>query len=131
MVGWTLSNLSAVIGGLSTSGPSRVRLVRYERFVAEPQATLDGITDWIGLERSPAIADGVADGFRPAHQIDGNRVRNQPVVRIDPEVGRSAPLGGPTGWLIRRWARVVDRLILRRVTELTPSSSPSAAPVAA
>lgn len=129
VVGWTLSNLTAVATALTTCGRSRVRLVRYERFAAEPESTLDGIIDWIGLDRSPAIADGVANGFTPSRQIDGNRVRNQAVVRIDPEVGQVAPLRGPSGWLVRRWGHLFDHLVLGRVPplELGTTSEPAVA----
>lgn len=117
VIGWTLATVTAAATGLATCGRERTRLLRYERFAGAPGPTLEGIVGWIGLEPSPALADGLADGFHPGRQLDGNRVRHRSVIRIGSPTP-VAPLGGPSGLVVRAVEALVGRVVGRLVPPL-------------
>jgi hypothetical protein len=125
IIGWTLATTAAAATGLATCGPSRTRLVRYEDLAARPRPTLDGIVAWLGLDPDPGIARGVTDGFRPRHQVNGNRVRTRPLVHIDDPSAPAPPPRGLAGLASRGATWLVDRSALRRVPRLLPVCDPA------
>lgn len=65
----------------------RTMLVRYEDLVGAPEATLERIGGFTGLNLSD-VATKVRHGeqFQPGHQIAGNRLRMKSTIRLNPDV---------------------------------------------
>ena len=118
VLGWAVAMISAVATGLGSCGPDRTVVVRYEDLASEPGPTLDAIIDWLGLDPDPGIDTGLADGFRPGHQVHGNRVKTQARIRIDPRSGASPPVTGGAGLVVGAVSAVVERLVLSRAPRL-------------
>jgi hypothetical protein len=54
MLGWTTCQHLALLA--RERAPDRVRIVRAEDVMRDPQATLGGICDWLGVERAASLA---------------------------------------------------------------------------
>lgn len=100
LLGWVLSNLTATL--LGRRFRERYLLVRYEDLVAEPSRTLRRIGGLIGLDLSGVIERVEAGGgFRPGHNVGGNRMRLERSVRLQPP---TAPAGAAPLPRRYRWA---------------------------
>lgn len=121
VIGWAVATVSAVATGLAACGRTRTAVVRYEDLANQPGPTLAAIVDWLGLAPDPGIDRGLTEGFRPGHQVHGNRVKTQDRIRIDPRSGASPPVTGGAGLAVRAVTTVVERLILRWAPGLPPA----------
>lgn len=124
VLGWALATVSAVLVARATCGPDRTHLVRHERFVADPAGHLAAAFGALGLDDDrAAIDDGVAAGFRPGHQILGNRVRSQGSVRIRAMPPTVTRLPAPARLAVAIVGNLVERLALDRVPTLVPTGT--------
>ncbi len=121
VLGWAVATASAVVVGRLVCGPDRTRLVRHDRFVADPGGQLAAIFDWLDLDPAPAaIAAGLTNGFEPRHQLVGNRVRSTGRIEVRRPAGPPARLPVLTRAVVVAVAKLVDLVVLRHVQPITP-----------
>jgi hypothetical protein len=117
IVGWSIANISATVLGLVCCGKDRTRLLRYDDFGRNPGPRLTAVHRFVGLEAdSEAVRSGLADGFKPSHQVYGNRVREQRSIVIRATAPQS--ITGPVGLVAGAVERTVNRLALSRVLDV-------------
>jgi hypothetical protein len=111
-VRWTILNLASewVCARL---GPERAMRLRYEDFVADPQAALGRIGSLIGLDLA-GVAQAASSGepLRAGHNIGGNRTKKSGYVTLRPDAQEWRESLSPAeqrlswtlmGWLMRRY----------------------------
>jgi Sulfotransferase family len=112
VVRWTVQNLAAewVCARL---GPKRAMRLRYEDFVADPQAALGRIGSLIGLDLTD-VAKAAASGepMRAGHNVGGNRTKKSGYITLRPDEQEWKSALSPAeqrlswvlmGWLLRRY----------------------------
>ena len=112
VVRWVAHNL---ISGwvCARLGPERAMRLRYEDFVADPQAALGRIGSLIGLDLA-GVADAASSGepLRAGHNIGGNRTKKSGYVTLRPDAQEWRESLSPAeqrlawalmGWLMRRY----------------------------
>jgi hypothetical protein len=112
VVRWTVQNLAAewVCARL---GPKRAMRLRYEDFVADPQAALGRIGSLIGLDLTD-VAKAAASGqpMRAGHNVGGNRTKKSGYITLRPDEQEWKSALSPAeqrlswvlmGWLMRRY----------------------------
>jgi hypothetical protein len=74
---WWVENVTRGLDAELLHGPERVRRVVYERLVAEPEETLQGLCPFLGLDYRPEMVEGTGfhvPGFTAAqHRLVGQR----------------------------------------------------------
>ena len=111
-VRWTVLNLVSewVCARL---GPGRAMRLRYEDFVADPEAALGRIGSLVGLDLAD-VADAASSGepLRVGHNIGGNRTKKSGYVTLRPDAREWEGTLSPSeqrlawallGWLMRRY----------------------------
>jgi hypothetical protein len=111
-VRWTVLNLASewVCARL---GPGRAMRLRYEDFVADPEAALGRIGSLIGLDLA-GVAEAASSGepMRAGHNIGGNRTKKSGYVTLRPDAREWRKALSPAeqrlawalmGWLMRRY----------------------------
>jgi hypothetical protein len=111
-VRWTVLNLTSewVCARL---GPERAMRLRYEDFVADPEAALGRIGSLIGLDLAD-VADAASSGepLRVGHNIGGNRTKKSGYLTLRPDAREWEGALSPAeqrlawallGWLMRRY----------------------------
>jgi hypothetical protein len=111
-VRWTDQNLAAewVCARL---GPKRAMRLRYEDFVADPQAALGRIGSLIGLDLTD-VAKAASSGqpMRAGHNVGGNRTKKSGYITLRPDEQEWKSALSPAeqrlswvliGWLMRRY----------------------------
>jgi hypothetical protein len=111
-VRWTVLNLASewVCARL---GPERAMRLRYEDFVADPQAALGRIGSLIGLDLA-GVAQAASSGepLLAGHNIGGNRTKKSGYVTLRPDAQEWREVLSPAeqrlswalmGWLMRRY----------------------------
>src|SRR5215207_2658268 len=109
---WTVLNLASewVCARL---GPGRAMRLRYEDFVADPEAALGRIGSLIGLDLA-GVADAASSGepLRVGHNIGGNRTKKSGYLTLRPDAREWEGTLSPAeqrlawallGWLMRRY----------------------------
>ena len=112
VVRWVAHNLASewVCARL---GPGRAMRLRYEDFVADPEAALGRIGSLIGLDLA-GVADAASSGepLRAGHNIGGNRTKKSGSVTLRPDAREWRKALSPAeqrlawalmGWLMRRY----------------------------
>jgi hypothetical protein len=115
IVRWVAHNLASewVCARL---GPGRAMRLRYEDFVADPQAALGRIGSLIGLDLA-GVAEAASSGepLRAGHNIGGNRTKRSGYVTLRPDAQEWRKALSPAeqrlawalmGWLMRRYGYV-------------------------
>jgi hypothetical protein len=106
-VRWTVPNLASgwVCARL---GPGRAMRLRYEDFVADPEAALGRIGSLIGLDLA-GVADAASSGepLRVGHNIGGNRTKKSGYVTLRPDgrewEGALSPAEQRLAWALLGW----------------------------
>lgn len=83
---WTVVNLAAEML-CRRVGSARSMRVRYEDFVADPDATLDRIAALVGKRGAPTRSSRSARTLSPQHQVAGSRHRMQPTITVRSDDG--------------------------------------------
>ena len=112
VVRWVAHNL---ISGwvCARLGPGRAMRLRYEDFVADPQAALGRIGSLVGLDLA-GVAQAASSGepMRAGHNIGGNRTKKSGYVTLRPDAQEWREALSPAeqrlswalmGWLMRRY----------------------------
>ena len=112
VVRWVAHNLASewVCARL---GPERAMRLRYEDFVADPEAALGRIGSLIGLDLA-GVAEAASSGepMRAGHNIGGNRTKKSGYVTLRPDAREWRKALSPAeqrlawalmGWLMRRY----------------------------
>ena len=112
VVRWIVKNLVSE-WVCSQLGPKRTIRLRYEDFVADPEAALGRIGSLIGLDLTD-VADAASSGkpMRVGHNVGGNRAKKSGIVTLRPDAQEWKTALSPTeqrlawtsmGWLMRRY----------------------------
>lgn len=94
---WAANALSIIV--YWTTRSDRRRIVRYEDFVRDPMGCLNGLSVW--LEADAAAVD--VSALTPGHIFQGNRMRLDPVVAVDPNRLGPARVGRIAALLVSPW----------------------------
>jgi len=103
---WNLANRAAELFG--RKNPGRYLRLRYEDLVADPEASLRRLEDFLEVDLSEErrrLAEG--ETFPPVHQVAGNRLRHEAVVRLMPDTAWQTQLPSHARalfWAVN-WAR--------------------------
>ncbi len=113
VVRWMVLNLASE-WVCSQLGPKRTMRLRYEDFVADPEAALGRIGSLIGLDLTD-VAEAALSGkpMQVGHNVGGNRTKKSAIVTLRPELAEEWKTAlSPTeqrlswasmGWLMRRY----------------------------
>jgi hypothetical protein len=112
VVRWIVLNLASE-WVCSQLGPKRTMRLRYEDFVADPEAALERIGSLIELDLTD-VADAAAAGkpMHAGHNIGGNRTKKSGFITLRPDAKEWKSALSPTeqrlswalmGWLMRRY----------------------------
>ncbi len=112
IIRWTVQNLATEWVCIRL-GPERTMRLRYEDFVADPEAALERIGSLIGLDLTEvASAASSGEPMRAGHNVGGNRTKKSGTItlRPDEQEWRSALSAREQrlswalmGWLMRRY----------------------------
>jgi Sulfotransferase family len=111
-VRWTERNLATELV-CARLGPKRAMRLRYEDFVADPEAALGRIGSLVGLDLTN-VAKAAASGqpMRAGHNVGGNRIKKSGYITLRPDEQEWKSALSPaeqrlswvlTGWLMRRY----------------------------
>jgi hypothetical protein len=98
---WTVLALSSLVYG--TIPRDRRTVVRYEDLVADPRGELARLSAWLGADLGAVDPERLVPG--PVFQ--GNRMRTQPIVRVDRSAGAAPSAGAFTSLVMAPWALVL------------------------
>jgi hypothetical protein len=112
VVRWIVLNLAAEWVGIQL-GPKRTMRLRYEDFVADPEAALGKIGSLIELDLT-SVANAASSGkpMQPGHNIGGNRTKKSGFIVLRPDDEEWKTTLSPReqrlawmlmGWLMRRY----------------------------
>jgi Sulfotransferase family len=95
---WVVLALSGAV--YATLPRDRRIVVRYEDVLADPQESLARLARWLGTDLSGVDPDRLV----PGTVFQGNRMRTQPLVRVDRSAAEAPPAGWCTKLLMTPWA---------------------------
>jgi hypothetical protein len=101
---WAVLALSSVV--YATLPRDRRTVVRYEDLVADPRGELARLSAWLGTDLRAVDPERLVPG--PVFQ--GNRMRTQPIVRVDPSAGVAPRAGAFISLVMAPWALVLGYL---------------------
>lgn len=103
---WNLANRAAELFG--RKNPGRYLRLRYEDVVSAPEASLGQLEEFLDVDLSEErrrLAEG--ETFPPVHQVAGNRLRHEAVLRLSPDTAWQTQLPSHARmlfWAVN-WAR--------------------------
>lgn len=103
---WNLANRAAEL--FARRHPGRYLRVRYEDLVTEPEKTLERLEDLLGLDLSEQRRRlAQAETFPSVHQVAGNRLRSEEVLRLSADTSwhRQLPAHAKTLFWALNWGR--------------------------
>ena len=95
------ATVNATLAAAARFGPERVRLLRYEDFVAAPEAELAALCAWIGIEADPTMLEvplhnSSSEGFVPHAGVSADQVARWRDKLSDRETGIIQRVAGRT-----------------------------------